>query len=87
MKLDADTQQKEMEQTAAELKAILEKQPASFFFIWKDVFNERELRLISNCQNYAMDDPAGLPGHNLMMIIDKFCKELDRYRRDEIDEY
>lgn len=82
MKLDANDQQKEWEQAAAELKAIMEKQPTGFSFIWKDVFNERELRLISNCQNYAMDDPAGLPGHNLMIIIDKFCKELDRYRRD-----
>lgn len=83
MKLDADDQQKELEQTAAELKAILEKPSPKSFFVWKDVFTERELRLISNCQNYVMDDPAGLPGHNLMVIIDKFCKELDRYQRDE----
>ncbi len=80
-----DDQQKQLEQS--ELKIRMEKPPTRFSFIWEDVFNERELRLISNCQNYAMEDPAGLPGHNLMIIIDKFCKELDKHRRDEIDGY
>ena len=36
------------------------------------VFTEREQRLILNSQMYALNDPAGLPGHNLMLIIDKF---------------
>ena len=40
---------------------------------WKVTFTERELKLISNCKVYARNDPAGLPGHNLMIIIDKFC--------------
>ena len=35
------------------------------------LFTEREWRLIRNCQNYARNDPAGLPGHNLMMLVDK----------------
>lgn len=39
-----------------------------------DYFNDRELRLIKNCVNHVNDDPAGLPGHNLMVIIAKFAK-------------
>ncbi len=34
-------------------------------------FTERERNLISNCVVYASNDPAGLPGHNLMIIIEK----------------
>ena len=37
----------------------------------KDYFTQRELRLIRNCQEYAWEDPAGLPGHNLMMLVSK----------------
>lgn len=36
-------------------------------------FSERELRLIENCRNYADNDPAGLPGHNLMIIVAKLA--------------
>jgi len=32
-------------------------------------FDDRQLRLIDNCQVYAKGNPAGLPGHNLMIII------------------
>lgn len=38
-----------------------------------NAFTERELRLIANCIFYAHSDPAGLPGHNLMLIIEKLC--------------
>lgn len=31
--------------------------------------DERQRRLIKNCVNYRDGDPAGLPGHNLMIII------------------
>jgi len=42
--------------------------------VWQPgvVFTERELRLIVNSEVYVHNDPAGLPGHNLMVIIDKF---------------
>lgn len=36
-----------------------------------EIFTERDLRLIDNCKVYAAADPAGLPGHNLLLIIDK----------------
>lgn len=37
-------------------------------------FSKRELRLIRNCCDYAYDDPAGLPGHNLMMLVSKIVR-------------
>lgn len=39
----------------------------------KSYFTQRELRLLRNCQEYAFDDPAGLPGHNLMMLVGKLA--------------
>jgi hypothetical protein len=36
--------------------------------------DEREMRLIRNCLVYAENDPAGLPGHNLMIIIAKMAE-------------
>ena len=39
-----------------------------------NMFTEREGRLIDNCQLYAANDPAGLPGHNLMVVIAKLCE-------------
>lgn len=39
-------------------------------------FNERERGLIANCMAYADDDPAGLPGHNLMLLVSKLAVEL-----------
>jgi len=39
----------------------------------KITFTEREFRLINNCIEYHENDPAGLPGHNLMIIISKMA--------------
>lgn len=61
-----------------EPKPLEEETPdLSDLTLWEPgvVFTERELRLISNSQTYAMNDPAGVPGHNLMIIIDK-CDQL-----------
>jgi hypothetical protein len=44
---------------------------------WTQRFDERELRLIDNCRVYGENDPAGLPGHNLMIIIAKMAELLD----------
>jgi hypothetical protein len=38
-------------------------------------FTERDLRIMENCKDYYDGDPAGLPGHNLMMIIGKLMHE------------
>ncbi len=34
-------------------------------------FTPREVDLIYNCEMYAENDPAGLPGHNIMLIVAK----------------
>ncbi len=39
-----------------------------------DYYTERELRLILNCIEYRDGDPAGLPGHNLMLLIAKLVE-------------
>lgn len=39
--------------------------------------DEREQRLVANCCAYAAGDPAGLPGHNLMIIIAKLKVQVD----------
>lgn len=39
--------------------------------------DEREQRLVANCCAYAEGDPAGLPGHNLMIIIAKLKAQAD----------
>ena len=44
---------------------------------WRDRFTERELRLIANARTYAENDPAGLPGHNLLLIIARLSEALD----------
>lgn len=42
-----------------------------------EVFTEREIGLIGNCKSYANGDkPSGLPGHNLMLIIDRYDRVL-----------
>lgn len=43
---------------------------------WTDHFDLREFRLIQNCQEYAKGDPAGLPGHQLMLIVAKMAELL-----------
>lgn len=42
-------------------------------------FDERQRALIHNCQTYAQDNPAGVPGHNLMLIIAKMSTLLTKY--------
>lgn len=37
-------------------------------------FEERELRLLLNCHDYAGRDPAGLPAHNLMLLLAKMAE-------------
>ena len=46
---------------------------------WLNRFDERQRRLIANARQYADADPAGLPGHQLMLIISKLSDLLDAY--------
>ena len=40
-------------------------------------FTHREYRLIDNCVNYTESDPAGFPGHNLIILIGKLDNALN----------
>ena len=39
------------------------------------LFDLRQLRLLRNALDYARSDAAGLPGHQLMLIISKLFNE------------
>lgn len=44
---------------------------------WHDFFTGRQRQLVRSCRKYATDTPAGLPGHQLMMIINRMADLLD----------
>lgn len=40
-------------------------------------FTDRELDLIDNCKVYANNKPAGMPGHNLAILVAKLSQQSD----------
>lgn len=38
--------------------------------------SERELRLLANAIIYSENDPAGLPGHNLLVLLAKLAEKV-----------
>ncbi len=44
---------------------------------WTSNFDPRQLRIIDNCRTYAASDPAGLPGHQLMLLVAGMATLLD----------
>ena len=42
-----------------------------------DYYTRRELRLMLNCIAYRDGDPAGVPGHNLMILVAKLAGDND----------
>lgn len=54
---------------------------------WMKDFDERELRLMTNCKEYADSDPAGLPGHKLMLIVAQLVDILNDKELGPISEY
>ena len=44
---------------------------------WRAGFDDRQQQLIDNCKTYTGNNPAGLPGHNLMVIIERMAAMLD----------
>jgi hypothetical protein len=50
----------------------------------KGHYTERELRLIGNARQYAENGRAGLPGHNLLLIIARLADTLDTLRLHEL---
>jgi hypothetical protein len=41
-------------------------------------FEPRDLELIQNCQTYANNGPAGLPGHALILLVAKLAALVSR---------
>jgi hypothetical protein len=41
-------------------------------------FEPRDLELIQNCQTYANNSPAGLPGHALILLVAKLAALISR---------
>jgi len=39
--------------------------------VYAENYELRQLELIMSCINYASNNPAGMPGHNLALIINK----------------
>ena len=44
--------------------------------------DDRQKRIIENCKLYADNDPAGLPGHQLMIIVSKLAYEVERLQKE-----
>lgn len=44
---------------------------------WDSALSEREFGLLKNCEQYAANDPSGVPGHALMLLIAKLAQMLD----------
>lgn len=63
-----------VEQKIAELQTRIEQQVKGQ---WRNKLTDRERRLILNCETYAANDPAGLPGHNLMLLVATMARWLD----------
>ncbi len=47
-------------------------------FNWRELLGPREQQLIENCINYSKNNPAGLPGHQLMLIVATMAALLDQ---------
>jgi hypothetical protein len=47
---------------------------------WRqEILDEREQKIERAAEAY-MDNPAGLPGHNLLVVISKMAQLLDEYQ-------
>ena len=85
------------DQERAEIEAKIRKDGATALAVYHELKNAlrtsnigvmskkldaRELRLVRNCLVYRDEDPAGLPGHNLMIIIGKLIDMLNLDEKD-----
>lgn len=73
---EQESDRKEANKFIALFLSTPESEPKLRF--WRETLDERQLRLVRNCQIYASNDPAGVPAHNLMLLIAKMAEELDR---------
>ena len=49
---------------------------------WDSDLSEREVGLLKNCEQYAANDPSGIPGHALMLLVAKLAQMLDESERE-----
>ena len=56
---------------------VLRHQLAQKEMGWLVAFDDRQRGLIGNCRTYTANQPSGLPGHNLMVIIERMAAMLD----------
>lgn len=47
-------------------------------------FSDRELCLLDNCKQYSENDPAGLPGHNLMILVAKLQQVIKELKSQKV---
>lgn len=52
---------------------------------WDGDYSDRERALIKNCELYAANEPAGLPGHRLMLIIARMAADMDQMEREYVN--
>jgi len=55
---------------------------------WLRRLDERQQGLVANARLYANNDPAGMPGHQLALIVAKLADMLDEFEPvKELDKY
>jgi len=74
------------DERVAELVQMDREQWAELAPFIADFFTARELRLVANCVEYLDGDPAGLPGHNLMLLVAKLAQHCSMTEGDRLDE-
>jgi hypothetical protein len=74
------------DERAAELEQTDRAQWAEQAPYIADFFTARELRLVRNCVEYRDGDPAGLPGHNLMLLVAKLATNDGWTQGERLDE-
>ncbi len=52
---------------------------------WDNDYPDRDRALIKNCELYAANGPAGLPGHQLMLIIARMAADMDQMEREYVN--
>jgi len=45
---------------------------------WDSDYSRRERGIIQNCEMYAANNPSGIPGHQLMLLVAKMAADLDQ---------
>lgn len=83
--------EEEWRNTIAEQKyekgLVIEKEEAADLYLKRitDLFDGRDAGLMRNCQTYVSSGPSGLPGHRLMILVEKLSRYANLVSTDIID--